>query len=76
MSVAVLAYTFGQGLAIAAVVAWAAAWIVGAVGVLRRGDLGVGGKLFWLVVLLVLPIVGLLVYYLWQAATPDRSRSG
>ena len=62
-------------LAIAAVAAWALAWVVGAAAVLRRGDLGAGGKALWLVVLLVLPIVGLLVYYLWQAANPDRSRS-
>ena len=76
MPVAVLAYTFGQLLAIGALVAWAAAWVVGAVSVFRRGDLGMGGKLIWLVVLLVLPVFGLLVYYLWQAASPDRSRSG
>lgn len=57
----------------AAVAAWLLAWAIGAVGVLRRGDLGIGGKLLWLVVLLVLPIAGLLVWYLWQAANPDRS---
>ena len=62
-------------LVVAAVAAWALAWIVGAVSVFRRGDLGAGGKALWLVVLLVLPFVGLLIYYLWQAATPDRSRT-
>jgi Phospholipase_D-nuclease N-terminal len=62
-------------LAIAAVAAWILAWVVGAVSVLRRGDLGLGGKALWLVVLLVLPFLGLLVYYLWQAANPDRSRA-
>jgi hypothetical protein len=61
-------------LIVAAVAAWALAWIVGAVSVLRRGDLGAGGKALWLVVLLVLPLLGLLVYYLWQAANPDRTR--
>jgi Phospholipase_D-nuclease N-terminal len=61
-------------LVVAAVAAWALAWIVGAVSVLRRGDLGVGGKALWLVVLLVLPLLGLLVYYLWQAANPDRTQ--
>jgi hypothetical protein len=59
----------------AAIAAWLLAWGVGAVGVLRRGDLGVGGKALWLVLLLVLPLVGLLVWYLWQAANPDRSRA-
>ena len=57
----------------AAVAAWLVAWAIGAVGVLRRGDLGVGGKVLWLVVLLVLPLLGLLIFYLWQAANPDRS---
>ena len=69
-----LAYTFGMGLATAAVIAWAVAWVVGAVSVFRRGDLGVGAKLLWLLVLLVVPIVGLFIYYIWQAAVPDRSR--
>jgi hypothetical protein len=59
----------------AAIAAWLLAWGVGAVGVLRRGDLGVGGKALWLVLLLVLPLVGLLVWYLWQAANPNRSRA-
>jgi ABC-type uncharacterized transport system permease subunit len=61
-------------LAIAVMAAWILAWIVGAVSVSRRGDLGAGGKALWLVVLLVLPFLGLLVYYLWQAANPDRSQ--
>jgi hypothetical protein len=56
----------------AAVAAWLLAWAVGALGVLRRRDLGAGGKVLWLVILLVLPIVGLFVWYLWQAANPDR----
>jgi hypothetical protein len=60
----------------AAIVAWIVAWAVGAVAVFRRGDLGVGAKGLWLVVLLVFPIVGLLIFYLWQAANPDRSRPG
>jgi hypothetical protein len=58
----------------AAVAAWIVAWVVGAIAVFRRGDLGIGGKALWLVVLLVLPLLGLLVFYLWQAANPDRTR--
>ncbi len=58
----------------ALVAAWILAWVVGAVAVFRRGDLGIGGKALWLVVLLVFPFLGLLVFYLWQAASPDRSR--
>ena len=67
-----LAYEFGTLLAIAALAAWAIAWIVGAVDIFRRRDLGVGGKVLWLVIILVLPIVGLLVYYLFAAAAPRR----
>lgn len=54
--------------AIAAVVAWICVWILVAIRVLRRPDLGVGGKVLWIVVILVLPLVGLLVYFLWDAA--------
>jgi hypothetical protein len=71
---ALVAYTFGQGLATAALIAWAVAWVVGAVSVFRRGDLGVLGKVLWLLVLLLIPVFGLFIYYLWQAAVPDRSR--
>lgn len=67
-----LAYEFGTLLAVLAVAAWAVAWIVGAIDVFRRRDLGVGGKLLWLLVLILLPIVGLLVYYLFAAARPSR----
>jgi Phospholipase_D-nuclease N-terminal len=73
MTVALLAYTFGTLLAYAALVAWIVAWLVGAISVFRRSDLGIGGKAVWLVVFVVLPIFGLLVYYLWDAARP-RSR--
>ena len=57
-------------LALAAVVAWIGVWLLVAVRVLRRPDLGVGGKVLWIVVILVLPLLGLLVYFLWDAARP------
>ena len=65
-----LAYTFGVGLATAAVVVWIFVWILVAVRVVRRPDIGVGGKVLWIVAILVLPILGLLVYFLWDAARP------
>jgi uncharacterized membrane protein YhaH (DUF805 family) len=67
-----LAYTFGTGFAAIAVVVWVLVWLVVAVSVLRRRDLGFSGKLFWLVVILVIPLVGLFVYVLWDAARPTR----
>jgi hypothetical protein len=69
----VLAYEFGLGLATAALVVWIVVWILVAVRVLRRTDIGAGGKALWLVVILLLPIVGLFVYFLWDAARPRSS---
>ena len=66
----VLAYEFGTLLVVAAIVGWVVAWVVGAISVFRRRDLGVPGKVLWLVALVVLPIVGLLIYFLSDAARP------
>lgn len=68
--VALLAYTFGMFLATAALVVWIFVWLVVATRVLRRHDLGVGGKVLWIVAILVLPVLGLFVYFMWDAARP------
>jgi hypothetical protein len=68
-----LAYTFGTGLVTVALLAWIVIWVLVAVRVLRRTDLGVGGKVLWIVVILVLPLLGLFAYFLWDAARPARS---
>jgi hypothetical protein len=39
-----------------------------AIRVLKRNDIGVGGKILWLVAILVLPLLGLLLYFLWDAS--------
>ena len=65
-----LAYTFGMGLATAALLVWIFVWFLVAVRVIRRHDLGVGRKILWLLVILVLPLLGLLAYFLWDAARP------
>jgi hypothetical protein len=57
-------------LALAALVVWVFVWFLVAIRVIRRDDLGVGGKVLWIVVILVLPVVGLFVYFLWDAARP------
>jgi hypothetical protein len=67
-----LAYTFGTGLVAVALAMWIVVWILVAVRLVRRRDLGLAGKLFWLVVILVIPLVGLFVYYLWDAFRPAR----
>ena len=72
-TITLLAYQFGYGLALTALVVWIFVWILVAIRVIRRRDLGVGGKALWIIAILVLPLVGLLVYFLWDAARP-RSR--
>jgi hypothetical protein len=67
------AYTFGTGLVSVAILAWIVIWVLVAVRVFRRPDLGVGGKVAWIVVILLLPILGLLAYFLWDAARPART---
>ena len=62
-----LAYTFGQGLAFAALAMWIFVWLLVAWRVVRRHDIGVGGKILWVVIILVAPLLGLFVYFLWDA---------
>ncbi len=57
-------------LAVAALVVWVFVWFLVAIRVLRRDDIGVGGKILWIVVILVVPVLGLFVYFLWDAARP------
>ena len=57
-------------LATAALVAWILVWFLVAVRIFRRRDLSAGGKALWIVVILVFPLVGLLVYFLWDASRP------
>jgi hypothetical protein len=68
--VAPLAYTPGTGFVAAALVMWIFIWLLVAVRVIRRRDLGLAGKVIWLVVILVVPLIGVLVYFLWDAARP------
>jgi Phospholipase_D-nuclease N-terminal len=57
-------------LVVAALVMWIFVWGLVAVRVLRRDDLGAGGKALWIVVILVVPFLGLLGYFVWDAARP------
>jgi uncharacterized membrane protein YhaH (DUF805 family) len=68
-----LAYTFGTWLAAVALVVWIVVWLAVAVRIVRRRDLGFVGKLFWLAFILVIPLVGLFIYFLWDAARPART---
>jgi hypothetical protein len=57
-------------LATAALIAWIIVWLIVAYRVVMRGDLGVAAKVVWIILILVFPIVGLLVFFLWDAARP------
>ena len=68
-----LAYTFGWGLAFATLAVWIFVWALVAVRVLRRDDIGIGGKVLWIVAILVVPLIGVLAYFLWDAARPKSN---
>jgi Phospholipase_D-nuclease N-terminal len=57
-------------LGLAALAVWIFVWLLVASRVLRRHDIEAGGKILWIVVILVIPVVGLFVYFLWDAARP------
>jgi hypothetical protein len=65
-----LAYTFGTGLAAVTLAAFLFVWALVAVRIVRRDDLSVLGKVLWIVAILVIPLAGLLVYFIWDAARP------
>ena len=71
---ALLAYEWGWFLAFGALLAFFVVWAIAAFSVLRRGDLSGLAKAVWIVLMLVFPLIGLLVYFIWQAANPDRAR--
>ena len=57
-------------LGLAALAVWIFVWLLVASRVVRRHDIETGGKILWIVVILVIPVVGLFVYFLWDAARP------
>ena len=60
-------------LATAALVVWIIVWLIVAYRIVIRDDLGVAAKVLWIVLILIFPIVGLLVYFLWDAARPTTT---
>ena len=63
-------YAYGTGFAAVTLAVFLFVWALVAVRIVRRNDLGVLGKVLWIVAILVIPVVGLLVYFLWDAARP------
>ncbi len=57
-------------LATVAVAAWILVWLVVAYRIIERRDIGGGTKAVWIVLILLFPLVGLLVYYLTLGRHP------
>lgn len=55
-------------LVIAAVVLFLVLWVRAVVDVWRRGDLTVGAKAAWAIIMLILPFIGLLLYTMLRPA--------
>jgi Phospholipase_D-nuclease N-terminal len=51
-------------LIIAAVLLFLILWIRAVIDVFRRGDLSVAGKAAWAIIMLIVPLIGLLLYYM------------
>ena len=51
-------------LIIAAVILFLILWIRAVIDVFRRGDLSGAAKAAWAIVMLIVPLIGLLVYYM------------
>jgi phospholipase D-like protein len=51
-------------LIIAAVILFLILWIRAVIDVFRRGDLSGGAKAAWAIIMLLVPLIGLLVYYM------------
>jgi hypothetical protein len=62
-----LAYEFGTLLAFAALAMWIFVWLLVAWRVIRRPDIGILAKVLWIIIILVIPLLGLFVYFLWDA---------
>ena len=62
-----LAYEFGTLLAFAALAMWIFVWLLVAWRVIRRTDIGILAKVLWIIIILVIPLLGLFVYFLWDA---------
>ena len=57
----------------AVVIVWILVWLMVAYRILTRNDIGVAAKALWIVLILIFPIVGLFVYFLWDAARPTTT---
>jgi len=54
----------------AVVIAWILVWLMVAYRILTRNDIGVAANVVWIILILIFNIVGLFVYFLWDAFKP------
>ena len=54
----------------AVVIVWILVWLMVAYRILTRHDIGVAAKVVWIVLILIFNVVGLFVYFLWDAFKP------
>ena len=60
-------------LATVALIVWILVWLYVAYRILSRDDIGVAAKIVWIILILIFPLVGLFVYYLWDAFKPSTT---
>ena len=54
----------------AVVIVWVLVWLLVAYRIVTRDDIGVAAKVVWIVLILIFNVVGLFVYFLWDAMKP------
>ena len=54
----------------AVVIVWILVWLMVAYRILSRNDIGVAAKVVWIILILIFNVVGLFVYFLWDALKP------
>ena len=52
------------------IIAWILVWLYVAYRILTRNDIGVAAKIVWIVLILIFNVIGLFVYFLWDALKP------
>ena len=74
-ALSVLAFTGAQWiLLIVFVIPVVILWGYAIVSLIARHDLGIGGKLLWLVAILALPIIGSVLYFMLRPAPQEQNR--
>jgi Phospholipase_D-nuclease N-terminal len=63
-------------LIIAAVILFLILWVRALIDVFRRGDLSVGAKAAWAIVMLLIPFIGLLLYYMLRPSDAQIAQRG